>query len=294
MTVDGQTAIEKIMSRASGSARVPPGDVVVCAIDMTVLIDFQFRAFNQWSRPLRISDPAKVAVILDHGAPAPSIGDANAHAEARAFVAEFGIPNFFDIGHHGICHQVVAEQGLARPGGMLVCADSHTCSGGAFNCAARGLGPMEVLQVLCTGQTWFVVPETVRVELTGRLPVGVTAKDAFLHLAGRYAHATANRAIEFDGPALAGLDMHDRRVLATHGIELLAEFALFPCDDVTTAALAVADGPVDPLWSDAEAPVADRIQVALDDVEPFVGLPGGVVDNSVPLADVGEVTVQQC
>jgi 3-isopropylmalate/(R)-2-methylmalate dehydratase large subunit len=289
------TAIEKIVGRASSASPPSPGDFVVCDIDTTVLIDFQFRSFNQWSRPRRIADPSRVAVILDHAVPAPTIDDANAHAEARRFASEFNIDTFFDVGSHGICHQVIAEQGLARPGTMLVCADSHTCSGGAFNCAARGLGPLEVLQVLCTGQTWMVVPETVRIDLNGSLGSGVTAKDVFLTIAKNFPRATENRAIEFDGEGLAGVDIHERRVLATQGIELLAEYALFPCDEVTVAALATAGvTEVDPIWSDPDATFADRVSVDLTQVEPFVGLPGGVVDNAVPVSQVGEVAVQQC
>jgi 3-isopropylmalate/(R)-2-methylmalate dehydratase large subunit len=283
------------VARASSAPVPSPGDFVVCDIDTTVLIDFQFRSFNQWSRPLRIADPKRVAVILDHAVPAPTIDDANAHAEARRFASDFNIDAFFDVGSHGICHQVIAERGLARPGTMLVCADSHTCSGGAFNCAARGLGPLEVLQVLCTGQTWMVVPETVRIDLNGLLGSGVSAKDVFLYIAKNFSRATENRAIEFDGPGLAGVDIHERRVLATQGIELLAEYALFPCDEVTMAALAMAGvTEVDPIWSDPDATFAHRVSVDLTQVEPFVGLPGGVVDNAVPVSQLGDVAVQQC
>ena len=227
------TMIQKIMARASGQSDAPTGSVVVCEIDRVVLIDLQFRAFNSWRMPVRIADPARVAVILDHAVPAPSIADANAHEEARTFARAFGVSDFFDVGQHGICHQVIAEQGLARPGEMLVCADSHTCAGGAFNCAARGLGPLEILQVLCTGKTWFVVPETVRYTLTGSLGDDTSAKDLFLYLAAVHGEHNENRAIEFAGPGVATLAMHDRRVLATQGIELLAEFTLFPYDDIT-------------------------------------------------------------
>lgn len=283
------------MGRAAGRADLAAGQTVECEIDMTVLIDFQFREFNQWVEPLKIADPDRVAVILDHGVPAPSAEDAEAHSRARRFVERFGIRSFFDVGHHGICHQVVAEKALARPGTMLVCADSHTCAGGAFNCAARGLGPLEVLQVLCTGSTWFLVPETVSFTLRGNLGSWVTAKDLFLHLAEHHSDVTANRALEFAGPGLSGLDMHERRVLATQGIELMADFALFPCDKITSGYLADAGfrDPA-PLWSDTDAVFAEKIEVDMSTVEPYVGLPGGVVHNVAPVSGMDRIRVQQC
>lgn len=295
MTSTGHTAIEKIMGRAAARTDLAAGQTVECEIDMTVLIDFQFREFNQWVEPLKIADPARVAVILDHGVPAPSPEDAEAHSRARRFVERFGIRQFFDVGHHGICHQVVAEKALARPGTMLVCADSHTCAGGAFNCAARGLGPLEVLQVLCTGSTWFSVPETVAFALKGHLGSWVTAKDLFLHLAERHSEVTANRALEFAGPGLSNLDMHERRVLATQGIELMADFALFPCDEVTSGHLADA-GFRDsaPLWSDVGAVFAEEIEVDMSTVEPYVGLPGGVIHNVAPISEMDRIHVEQC
>ena len=115
-------------------------------------------------------DPAKNAIVLDHATPAPTVLDASAHKEARRFAAEFGIEEFYDVGNHGISHQVVLERALGLPGQILACADSHTCATGALNCAARGLGVMEILQIVCTGETWYRVPETVLVEFTGDSP----------------------------------------------------------------------------------------------------------------------------
>ena len=102
---------------------------------------------------------------MDHAVPAPTLKDAAGGPKARKFVADFGIQRFFDVGRHGICHQVIAENGLARPGEVLACTDSHTCAGGAYNTAARGLGPAEVYSILCTGKTWFQVAPTIRYEL---------------------------------------------------------------------------------------------------------------------------------
>lgn len=296
MTSSGATTIEQILARASGNAVVRPGDVVVVDVDRVVLIDMQFRAFNGWRRPLRVHDPERLSVIFDHAVPAPTVDDANAQGEGRRFAEQFGVSDLHDVGATGICHQVIAEQGLARPGEILVCADSHTCAGGAFNCAARGMGPAEVLQAMCTGRTWMIVPETLRVDLSGALGPYVSGKDVFLYLAATSGGLADGRAIEFGGDGVAALAIADRRVIATQGIELMADFALFPDDEVTEAALAGTPrgGSGHGLWSDAVATFAARVHVDLGAVGPFVGLPGRVVDHAAPVGQVEATRVDQC
>src|SRR4051812_25509827 len=182
----GMTMIEKILARAAGVEQVTPGDTVVCEVDMNVLIDLQFQ---RWTTPLQIADPDRTAIILDHAVPAPSLLDADSGRRARAFAQQFGIDRFFDVGRHGICHQVIAENALALPGQVLTCTDSHTCAGGAFNNAARGLGLVEVLAILCTGRTWYTVSPTYRYELVGEMPPGLSGKDVFLHIAAVHGDA---------------------------------------------------------------------------------------------------------
>ncbi|HEY5333421.1 MAG TPA: aconitase family protein, partial [Solirubrobacterales bacterium] len=127
---------EKILARHSGVDTVKPGDLVVCDVDMAVQLDRSFATFI----PNRISDPEKVAVVMDHTIPAPSIFDAEYHTKSREFVKQFGVKRFYDVGDHGICHQVILETGLALPGELTACGDSHASASGALNAAARGLG----------------------------------------------------------------------------------------------------------------------------------------------------------
>jgi len=208
---------------------VSVGDVVVVDVDMTVLIDLQFA--TMWIPPLRIHDPDKLAIVMDHAVPAPTIKDAAGGAHARKFASDFGVTCFFDVGRHGICHQVIAENGLARPGEVLACTDSHTCAGGAYNTAARGLGPAEVYSIMCTGTTWFQIAPTIRYELEGVKPSVVSGKDIFLHIANEFGDA-ANLNLEFGGSGLAGIPMHDRRTIATQGAEVSADFSTFEADTV--------------------------------------------------------------
>jgi 3-isopropylmalate/(R)-2-methylmalate dehydratase large subunit len=287
----GMTIIEKILARKAGLDSVAAGDTVVVDVDMTVLIDLQFA--TMWLQPNRIHDPDKLAIVMDHAVPAPTLKDAAGGPRARKFAADFGIKRFYDVGRHGICHQVIAENGLARPGEVLACTDSHTCAAGAYNMAARGLGPAEVYSIMCTGNTWFQVAPTIRYELDGSLPASVSGKDVFLHIAAEYGDAT-NRNLEFGGSGLASVPMHDRRTIATQGAEVSADFSTFEPDDVLTAFLD--DGGVSGYRTagpDPDATYHDVRHVDLAALEPYVARPGTVSHNGLPVSALGRQRVDQ-
>jgi 3-isopropylmalate/(R)-2-methylmalate dehydratase large subunit len=286
------TIIEKILARGAGLEEAHTGDVVVCDVDMTVLIDLQFATL--WKDPTRIADPDRLAVIMDHAVPAPTIGDADGGVRAREFARRFGIERFFDVGRHGICHQVIAENGLARPGEILTCTDSHTCAAGAYNNAARGLGPIEVYAIMCTGKTWFQVAPTIRYELIGAKPEVVSGKDIFLHIAGTYGDAT-NHNLELGGPGLASVPMNDRRTIATQGAEVSADFTTFPADEICLDFLQerIGERPV-AVEADPAAAYADVRQVDLSALTPWVARPGKVADNAFPISQLERRKVDQC
>ncbi|MBU3064966.1 3-isopropylmalate dehydratase large subunit [Nocardia sp. NEAU-G5] len=287
----GMTMIENLLARKAGLARVAPGDIVTVEVDMCVMIDLQFA--TMWIPPARIHDPDKVAVIMDHAVPAPTLKDAAGGPKARKFVADFGIEKFFDVGRHGICHQVIAENGLARPGEVLACTDSHTCAGGAYNTAARGMGPTEVYSILCTGSTWYQVAPTVRYELTGSLSPEVSGKDVFLYLANSFGDAT-NQNLEFGGPGLASVPLNDRRTIATQAAEISADFATFGVDDVLREFLA-ARGVTDfrAAEADPDAEYADVRTIDLSGLEPYVARPGTVSRNGLPVSGIEHRTIDQ-
>jgi 3-isopropylmalate/(R)-2-methylmalate dehydratase large subunit len=287
----GMTMIENLLARKAGVSQVRPGDIVTVEVDMCVMIDLQFATL--WIEPSRIHDPDKVAVIMDHAVPAPTLKDAAGGPKARKFVADFGIQRFFDVGRHGICHQVIAENGLARPGEVLACTDSHTCAGGAYNTAARGLGPAELYSILCTGSTWFQVAPTVRYELTGQLPPEISGKDVFLYLADSYGDAT-NQNLEFSGPGLASVPLNDRRTIATQAAEISADFATFGVDELLAEFLAergVQD--YQPAAADPDAEYLDVRTIDLGALQPYVARPGTVSHNGVPVSDIEQRKIDQ-
>ncbi|MSO76636.1 MAG: homoaconitate hydratase family protein [Alphaproteobacteria bacterium] len=289
----GMTIVEKIFARASGQKRVAPGDLAVVNVDVAVMLDSTFHP-NSRRRILKLQDPEKIVVIYDHMVPAPDKLSAEGQAYGRAFVKKFGIKRFHDVGpDQGIGHAVIADRAYALPGGVLICADSHTCASGAFNCAARGVGSPDMLGAITTGKTWFKVAPTVRYDFHGKLKPGVSAKDVFLYLAGTYGHHT-NQNVEFGGPALATLSINARRTLATMGAELSAEFATFEPDQILLDYVRERNSaPFEEQYPDADASYADRRRVDLDKLEVLVALPDSVIQNSVPVGQVGKVKIDQ-
>ena len=289
----GMTMTEKILARASGAKKVSPGDLVVTEVDTAVLIDNAFLP-AYWREILKVPNPDKVIVVFDHRAPAVDIVSAGAHVTGRNFVKQFGIKRFHDVGADvGISHVVVAERGYALPGTVLVCADSHTCSGGAFNCAARGIGAPDMIYAVTTGKAWFRVGETVRYDLEGKLKGGVTTKDVFLHIANAFGDHV-NQNVEFGGAGLKNLSINARRTIATMGAEISADFAIFEADDVILDHVRERNNaPFEPQYPDADAVYRERRTIALDEMEPLVALPDQVVKNSVPVGKVAGEKIDQ-
>jgi 3-isopropylmalate/(R)-2-methylmalate dehydratase large subunit len=290
----GMTIIEKILAKSSGQEKVGPGDIVVCDVDMTVLLDLPFSSHGRWYPPLSIHDPDAVAIVMDHAVPASRISDAVAGTTAREFAEKFGIEKFFDIGRHGICHQVIAEEGLVLPGELLACTDSHTCAAGALNAAARGMGGAEIVQIVCTGKTWHKVAPTIRYELVGEKPPTLSGKDIFLHIAGEFGAAN-NHNVEFGGPALASIPMNDRRTMAAQGAEIGADFTTFPADEICLEYLEGRAGhQFSPIWPDEDAEYAVTTEIDVSQLRPMVGKPGSVISNAVPVTEVEGTKIDQC
>lgn len=289
----GMTIVEKILARASGRTMVAPGDIVDVRVDTAVLIDTNFYP-AAWREVLKVHDPDRVVVIYDHRTPASDSRSAAAHRVGREFVKRFGVTRMHDVGRTmGIAHTVLAERGYARPGSILVCDDSHTCAGGALNCAARGVGEPDMIQAVTTGRTWFRISPTIRYDFVGSLPEGVSAKDVFLGIADRFGEH-ANRNVEFGGPGLASLGIDARRTLATMATELSADFATFEADAVTLAYLdGRCEGAITPVHPDPDAAYVECRTIDLSVLEPFVALPDAILGNTVGISQVVGQAIQQ-
>ncbi len=291
----GMNMAEKILAAHAGVSTVKPQDVVEITPDTIVLIDVNFMIPGMGWEFLKIADPEHVVVIFDHWAPAKDIATATAHRRGREFVRKFGIQRFHEVGlRQGISHQVVGEEGYALPGDILVCVDSHTCSAGAFNAVARGLGTAEITSATCLGKTWFQCGETVRYELEGQLSEFVTPKDVFLNIAGVHgAHTLQN--MEFHGPVVERWEIDERRAIATMCAEVGVEFALFPCDDKLERYLhARGKTNLTPVAPDPDARYVAERRIDVTHIEPTVALPHQVMNNCKPVSEVSDLRVDQC
>ena len=281
-----QTMAEKILSHASGRAAMA-GDLVVVDVAMTMTVDSiaqsVFRAMQAMGVE-RVHDPERVALFVDHVAPASTVQVAEVQAALRRFARDQGITRFYDAGS-GICHQVMIEEHLVTPGTVVVGSDSHSTIYGCVGAFGTGMGSTDVAVAMATGQTWLRVPPTLRVDVVGELPPSVGAKDVALQLAGRLGSGGARyMAVEFSFPET--LDLPARMTLCGMTTEIGAKAGLVVPDAVTATY-----GPVpDWLYPDPGAVYARRERVDLGTLEPLVAEPGHV-DRVTPVSAAGDVPV---
>ncbi len=218
----GQTFAQKVLGRAAGRT-VVPGEIVFVEPDLVLTHDNTSGIIGKFESTVpggRVKYPHRLAIVLDHVIPAASSKDAAGHARVRKFVQEQGIDHFYDIGC-GICHQVLPEQHLALPGGIVVGSDVHTCTYGAFNTFSTDIDPTEAAGLWITGRTWFKVPETIEINLDGHFDNRVSAKDLILTVIGKLGADGANyKAVEFHGSSLGSLLIHERMTIANMGSEM--------------------------------------------------------------------------
>jgi 3-isopropylmalate/(R)-2-methylmalate dehydratase large subunit len=287
----GYTLAEKILGAHSVGAPVDAGEVVVARVDFAMVHDA--RASNALKAIASLGldelpNAARTAFVLDHFSPPPTREAANVHAQMREFCARTGAV-IYDVGD-GICHQVLPENGHFTAGDLVVGTDTHSTTYGAFNAYGTGHEGTDLAAILATGRTWFKVPETIRVDLTGRLAPGVWAKDVTLAMLGRLGAEGANfKVIEYAGSAVAAMDIDDRMTLSNHAAELGAEAAILECDDKTVAWLA-AHGAQPPraVFADADARYVDRFTIDASTLSPKVAHNHDIGD----VVDVGALAGQ--
>ncbi len=285
----GQTFVQRVLARHVGRPHLEVGDIVTVrphwlySHDNTAAI---LRIFREELAASRVRFPERLIVVLDHASPPPTPRHAQNHAVIRAFVREQGIERFFDVGM-GIGHQLLSEADFLRPGDILLAADSHIVQQGWRGVLAVPVGRTEMAALWATGETWLRVPESLAVEVVGRLPAGVTARDAALTLvAALGADAARYAVVEFHGPGLATLTPDQRMTLANLATEMGAKSVYMPPDEVLGSGL----GNPDPqardrardLHPDPDATYRARYRLHLDRVRPTVALPHRV-DNGVPV-----------
>jgi homoaconitate hydratase family protein len=290
----GKTLTEKILGRKAGKD-VRAGEVITVSPDRVLSHDNSAAIIKEFQKlgVRKVKAPEKIVIVLDHIVPAADEKYAQNHKSIREFVAEQGIPNFFDI-NAGICHQVLPEQGFATPGAVIVGSDSHTTSYGALGAFAAGIGRTETACTWATDEIWLRVPETMRIDLSGRFRPGVFAKDLSLKLIGGHGAEMANyKAVEFAGPSAGDLGVGSRLTLANMSAEMGAKNGYFAPDDKALKWLeGRARGPFVVEASDPDAAYESVLACDLDALEPQVACPHAV-DNVKPVSAVAGKPVHQ-
>ncbi len=283
----GKTFSEKILG-LKAQKEVQAGEVVTVSPDYILSHDNSAAIIKEF-RKLGVKDvrsPQKLVIILDHVVPASSERYALNHKNIREFVSEQKIQNFFDI-QNGICHQVFSENGFALPGKLILGADSHTTSYGAFGAFAAGIGRSEVASLWATDEIWLRVPETIKIEIEGKLPSAVYAKDVILKIIGEEGADRANyRAVEFTGEAVKNFRLASRLVLTNMAAEMGAKNGYFEPDEETLLWLKErAKDEFDVITSDSDARYEAVLSYNISSLEPQVATPH-TVDNVKPVSDV--------
>jgi 3-isopropylmalate/(R)-2-methylmalate dehydratase large subunit len=281
---------EKILARASRKKIVEPNEIVEASIDMAMIHDLTGPLTVDSFRKIgvkRVWNPERIVTIFDHLIPASTIRAASLQKTIREFVAEQNIKNFYDIGYGGICHQVFHERGHARPGELIVGADSHTCTYGALGAFATGIGSTEMAAVLATGKMWFKVPKAIKIQTDGKFRDLVTPKDLILHVIGEIGEGGATyMGMEFVGTTIDAISVDGRLTICNMAVEAGAKTGIVPADHKTIEYVKKrTNEPFVPIKSDDDAIYERILDIDAGSISPQIACPNSV-DNVKPVSEV--------
>jgi homoaconitate hydratase family protein len=291
-----KTFIQKIFEERVGNP-VSEGQIIflepdyILTHDNTAAIKKKLKTVGD---NVKVKYPDRLVIILDHVVPAASEKTATNHKEIREFVEEQNITHFEEVGS-GVCHQRLPEMKLAKPGSVIVGSDSHTCTYGAFGAFSTGIDRTEAASIWMTGRTWFKVPKSYKITLTGKFPKGVYAKDLILHIIGDLGSDGANyKSVEFHGDAIKHLSIAERMTITNMAVEMGAKNGVFFVDDVTKAWLkeqGIED--YQAIYPDDDAEYEQEYTYDLSELTPQIAFPH-TVDNVKDISDAKEVRAHQC
>ncbi len=288
-------ALEKLLAAKAGKTSVTTGEIVNCAVDLAGINDLYLQTVRSFFEvgARKVHSPDKVVMFLDHYAPASTIMQADNQRQFREFCREQGIDLLMDI-NEGVCHQILADKGLSRPGELIIVTDSHTTTHGAFGAFGTGVGATDLATILATGQLWLRVPEIIRIELAGKLPMGVYAKDVILYIIGKLgADYAVYKAVEFTGPAVGELSLSERMALCNMTTEMGAKTAYIQPDEITMDFVKThVTRPYKIYETDPGYKYAEELSFDVSALGPQVAAPSSV-DNVQPLTEAAGRKIDQ-
>jgi 3-isopropylmalate/(R)-2-methylmalate dehydratase large subunit len=290
----GKTLAEKILSEKSGTD-AKAGDIVIAKVDLAFVQDttgpLTVRTFQSSSMG-KLANAQRTVLFIDHAAPSPNAALSNDHITLRNFSSQSGC--ILSEAGDGVCHQIVQEE-YARPGDVVVGADSHTVTAGGLGAFGTGMGSSDVAVAMGLGKNWFRVPETFKIEVTGEFQKGVSAKDLILHLIGLIgADGATYKSLEFTGSTIKKMSMSGRFTIANMAVEAGAKVGLFASDETTKKFLTEEGRGKDykPLAADPDAVYEKTIKIDAAKLEPTVSKPH-TVDNTAMAKDLKGTKIAQ-
>lgn len=290
------TMTEKILAKHAGLETVRPGQLIRCKIDLALANDITappaIKEFEKVGKP--VFDKNKIALVPDHFAPNKDIKSAEMAKTMKEFARKHDIKHYFEVGRMGIEHVLLPEVGLVAPGELIIGADSHTCTYGALGAFATGVGSTDLGAAMATGDTWFKVPESIKVVLKNKPQHWVSGKDVILTLIGKIGVEGARyQSLEFCGEGVSALSMTDRLTIANMAIEAGGKNGIFPVDET---ALAYLSGrvrrPYQAVTADPDAVYVSTVEIDLAELEPVVALPH-LPENVKPARELSDIAIDQ-
>lgn len=290
-----KTIAEKILAAKSKKERVEPGEIVEAEVDYVMANDVTalpaFGVFEEFkTEPIK----EKIVLIPDHYIPNKDVPSAEQAKAMRDFVRKHSLPNYFEVGQNGVCHQLMIEKGFVAPGRLIIGADSHTCSYGALGAFATGIGSTEAASAMALGTMWFRVPETQKFVVEGELGNHVMGKDVILHIIGDIGvDGALYRSMEFYGSAIEKMGLADRISISNMAIEAGGKAGIIPPDEKVFDYLkGRVKGDYEPVYADDDAEYLETFTYDASDIPPTVAKPS-LPENTSPASELGDITIDQ-
>jgi len=291
------TITEKILAKHAGKKQVKPGELINVDIDIVMCHDITTPpAITMLEKRgiKKVFDPKKVVVTPDHFVPNKDIKSAELAKRLREWVKTCNINNYYEVGRHGVCHALLPEQGHILPGELIIGADSHTCTYGAFGAFSTGVGSTDLAAALATGRLWFKVPETIKFVINGKLPKGVYSKDVILHIISDIkVDGALYKAMEFTGSTIKQLSVEARMTITNMAIEAGGKSGVMEADKkVTDYVRKRTKKKFEIIKSDKNAKYCAVKKYNVSKLEPIVAFPN-LPSNGKPISKVKNIKIDQ-
>ena len=291
------TITQKILAAHSEDEKVEAGELIKVKTDLVLGNDITSPvAINEFEKYGfdKVFDNERIALVMDHFAPNKDIKAAEQCKQCRDFANKYNIKHYYDVGDMGVEHALLPEKGLIAPGELIIGADSHTCTYGAFGAFSTGVGSTDMAAAMATGEVWFKVPSAIKFNLKGKLKPNVSGKDVILHIIGNIGvDGALYKSMEFTGEGLKYLTMDDRACISNMAIEAGAKNGIFETDDKTIDYLKDIVHRDYKIFKADENAIYDKIiDIDLSSIEPTVACPH-LPENTKEARELKNIKIDQ-